>query len=561
MKKSFLYILSFLSLMTSSCKNDEFFELSRAPEFPWQSVAEYEKGAIGAYNLAIREWWGTIFAADMCLDFTLSENARFVVGSVHGFPAEVVNGRVFSRSNERVDGSFQRCYQTIAACNSALEFYETNNGDPFPNATETDKKDNVNRIAGELYFLRAFAHFFLVRYYHPPYNPDGDNDFTSLPYRPKLASSMEEALTPEFATTEQFYQSILSDFGKAKELLPEAFNSSTMNKAYQYGRVNRYTAAMMLARVHMMMGQLDKAETEYSYVIDSGKFSLEANPIDNFNRAVENYTEPNSEIVWEFFQSSPSAGDLAIGELSHYNKCSMFRSSGDKHNPLFEPLEKYASTSGRGNNWSIMGWGQYSISHKALKRIGWMNEDCSLGEAAKKDKRFQQIYYYFREYKGDADPALGEDTLYLTPLYCAQETKPTIWCDKAFRGSNSMLQNYPIIRYAEALVHRAAIRFNSGDKAGAAADLNIVRKRAWADNSIPYESSDMYLTASNITEQIIIDEHIKELTGEGVWTIFQMAFRRTIGEADIPNPAPAINPPYSEMYWPIPPSESMFYNK
>lgn len=560
MKKSFIYILLILSLVTSSCKNDEFFELSRAPEFPWQSVSEYEKSAIGAYNLALREWNNSIFGADMCMDFTLSENARFVVGSVHGFPDQVVNGRIYSQSNWKIDNSFQRCYQTIAACNSALEFYEANNGVPFPNATEIDKKDNVNRIAGELYFLRAYAHFFLIRYYHPPYNPNGDNDFTALPYRPKLATSMEEALNPEFATTEQFYQSILSDFGKAKELLPESY-SSTMNKAYQYGRANKYAAAIMLARVYMVMGQLDKAESEYSFVIDSQKYSLEVEPINNFNRATENYTDSNSEIIWEFFQSSPNAGDLAIGDFSHYNKCSMFRSNGDKHNPLFTPIENFASTGGRGNNWSMMGWGQYSISHKALKRIGWMNEDCSLGDAAKKDKRFQQIYYYFLQYKADADPELGEDTLYLTPSYCAQETKPTIWCDKAYRGSNSMLQNFPIIRYPEALIHRAAIRLNRGDKPGAASDLNIVRKRAWGDSSVPYESSDQYLTAANITEQIIIDEHIKELTGEGLWTIFQIAFRRTIGEADIPNPAPAINPPYSEMYWPIPPSELMFYNK
>jgi hypothetical protein len=560
------YILSAICLILScSCNNDSFFELSRSPEFPWQSVAEYEKSAIGAYNSFMRsnDWWGAIPAVNMCMDFVMSENARFVVGSVQGFPDQIVNGRKFGVSNYRVDGSFQRAYQTIAECNTGLEFYENNNGNPYPNATAVDKKDNVDRIAGELYCLRACAYFFLVNYYHPPYNPGGSNDFKGLPYRPKLSSSMNEALNPEFYTTEQFYQAIVADLKKAKELLPEKFNASTMNAAYKYGRLTKFGASAILARVYMMMGKLtgqESAEAEYDYIIGSGQFKLEKEPITNFRRGYNNYKDGNSEIIWEYFNANQSGGAALWGELSHYSKCTPFRNDNQRRNPLFTPVENFQSTGGRGNNWDWMAWSQYSISHKALKAIGWMNEDNSLGDAAKKDKRFQQLYYYIKGYKANIDKTIGEDTLYLNNAWASKETEPTIWVDKAFRGIDGMMGTNPIIRYAEVLINRAAIRFSKGDKQGAADDLNLIRERAWADPSVSYRNSSAFLTASNITEDIIVGEHIKELTGEGCWFNFEMAFKRPIGQPDIPNAPAAVNPPYSDMYWMIPASETMFYN-
>jgi starch-binding outer membrane protein, SusD/RagB family len=73
------------------------------------------------------------------------------------------------------------------------------------------------------------------------------------------------------------------------------------------------------------------------------------------------------------------------------------------------------------------------------------------------------------------------------------------------------------IRLAEIYLTRSICRFKANDKQGAANDLNIVRKRAWDENlaGISYESSANYVTASNITEQMISDERLIEMFMEG----------------------------------------------
>ena len=558
-----VYILIVI-LASTSCNDDRFFELERSPQFPWQTVTEYEKSVLGAYSCILANAsFATVPEMEQMIDFVESENARFVVGSVANFASLEFNGRSFGTTNAKVDPPFIPCYQAIGECNSALSFYEQNKGNPFPNAKESDRINNVNRIAGELYFLRAYAYFYLVRQYHPPYDPQGKNDYTGLPFRPTLPSSMEECLNPEFFTTAQFYEVIVNDLKKAKQLLPQKYNSTTMHASYQYGRVNKYAASAILARVYMLMGKhvgAESAENEYNFIADNGGYDLEPNVFNNFNRSINNFQNSNKEVIWEFFNSQTQGRNILPAALSHFMKSPYSRSDLDRRSPLFTNTN--ASSSGaRGNNWSFGAWPQYSLSHPVLKnKLKWMNEDGSLTLAAKNDKRYQQLYYYMREYKPTIDKTMGEDTLFLSNAAFSGETKPTIWIDKAFRGFEGRRTNYPVVRFAEVLIHRAAIRFKNGNKKGAADDINRIRKRAWGDKTISYESSLEYLTESNITFDAIANEHIKELSGEGTWILFQQSFRLPIGQPDMPQPAAAVNPPYSQMRWAIPATELMFYN-
>jgi hypothetical protein len=106
---------------------------------------------------------------------------------------------------------------------------------------------------------------------------------------------------------------------------------------------------------------------------------------------------------------------------------------------------------------------------------------------------------------------------------------------------------------------RAIIRFNDGDKQGAADDMNIIRKRAW-DESVAettYEDSDAYLTAANITEEQIHRERLKELGFEGDRFLYLQALGLPIEPGDREGVQP-IEFPYENLYWPVPQSELDF---
>ena len=111
-----------------------------------------------------------------------------------------------------------------------------------------------------------------------------------------------------------------------------------------------------------------------------------------------------------------------------------------------------------------------------------------------------------------------------------------------------------MIRLAEMYLTRSIIRFQD-DRQGAADDLNEVRARAWDSDSagIDYASSDFYVTAGNITEDMIHAERIKELVFEGDRLSYLQALQKPIGPGDRDETYQnrTINSPYTNFYWPI----------
>ena len=131
----------------------------------------------------------------------------------------------------------------------------------------------------------------------------------------------------------------------------------------------------------------------------------------------------------------------------------------------------------------------------------------------------------------------------------------TIVANKSYRGPSAGYTNIPQIRLAEMYLTRSICSFKAGDKAGAASDLNIVRKRAW-DESVAgqsYEQSSSYVTSSNITEQMINDERLIEMFCEGD----RIDYLRGL-KVDVPNgDRGSGSVPYTDkgFVWPIPVKE------
>lgn len=553
----FLYIIIFTSVLTNtSC--DDYFELKTPPESPFNSVEDFEMSLLGAYNNAFMNGeWSNIYGIDLALDFTVSDLARYV-GSIQSFPAVEVNGRKFNTSiPEKLDEPYLNAYRTIASCGSALDFVEASNNDPFPYADETTYSLNVKRIIGELHFLRAYSYFFLVRQFHPPYNPEGENNFKKLPLRKSMSANLEQSLNPQGATTAEIYDFIVRDLEKAKTFLPEKYIDG-MSLSYKHGRVNKYTAEAILARVYMMMGLFDEnsgsgnALENLNDIIENGNYDLETNPLSCFNRSTNNYSVNNQEIIWEIFASNQTINSFTPAQMSHFSKCGMFRTNNTN------------GVGGRGKNYDFNSWTQYSMNNTYLKkRLKWLTDvslDEELTDIAKKDKRYLQLYYFLYKY---TDNVGGRDTIHLSARCTGgadKEKHSTIWVDKFYRGKDARKQNIPAVRFAEILLNRAIILYKKGDLSGAAYDLNRITLRAWNGSSVDYQP----VTASNITEEMLENEYIKEMAGEGTWIMHLQSLRRPIPPGDNTENGGEVGaeilPPYSNMFWPIPASEELFNN-
>lgn len=539
--KRYIQLLLIIGLLgATGCQNDEFFELERPPQDPWQTVEEFELAAVSPYNLAFLSPWGNFYQADRVNDFIQGDILNYL-GNQEGYPIEALLARDTDQRVSAINGAFRDCYKVIGICNAGLEFYNDNDGTPFPSASLENKRNNVDRIAGELYFMRAFAYFHNVRRHAPPYNPNGGNDDRLLPLRLSFPKGVDEATQPEYASTEEIYQLVLEDLAKAKELLPEEFKAG-MHPSYEFGRVNKYAAIVMNAKVLFQMGRWNEAQAELDVVINSGKHTLEVNPLDAFNK--DQLGDESSEVIWYIVYSDP------------------FRNSpineGPKLYTLFNKTHYTAMGGGRGASWSLCPWNQFTLSNDALEKIQWMedpmNGNFAETDIARADKRYQQIYYRMEGYSSDIN---ADETVFLKDSkYSAGVANPIVYVDKYYRAPFGNNLHLPMMRLPELYLMRAIIKFRNGDAAGAANDLNVVAERAWDSSFGPF----VPLTGADVNEEKIDAEWIKEMATEGHRLQYVFALRNTLtgGFRGDEFANRIVEPPYTGYFWQLPQSELDF---
>jgi hypothetical protein len=169
------------------------------------------------------------------------------------------------------------------------------------------------------------------------------------------------------------------------------------------------------------------------------------------------------------------------------------------------------------------------------------------------DRDNRVTWWRAEPYKANADvraevEATGDVTIWdKYEQHHSQEVNPLIYIDKYYRSQRCDAQNQPQMRVPEFYIMRAAIRYRSNDKAGAAADLKVVRDRAGL-------TGQWEITAANITEDDIDREHIIELAGESLWLLYTVAMQKPIMPGDRQGVSP-VNPPYAGWYWKMPINE------
>lgn len=514
MKKAYSIILfSALILSLAGCK--KFFELENPPQSPWSNVTEFERAAIGAYSRVFsNKSWSTSYIDYNVLTVSAADDVDWVNDPEWGY------NRNPGSSFPLAEGIWVWNYQAIAACNNALDFIAENNGDPFPEMSDADRTKNFNRLEGEFYFLRGFSYYMLMNVFGIPYQPGGDNSRQSIPLITSYAKGTEDAKNSKIGTVQELFDLMIADFTKAKELLPERYESG-MHISYQMGRANKFAAAAMLARTYFVMGDYSKAAGEATFVIEQngGDYDLSQDPIEAWNKS--SLDRGKEAIFYVPFYD-------ALGNIVPYNLTVLNSNAAD---------------------WGQCNWVEPRMADVTIKRLGWMDDpkaNTGIKPAALKDKRFTQLMAV-RYPASDTDPDHAHDT---RPEI---EKVTTIFNNKYYRGDNGFNTNLPVIRLAEMYLTRATCRFKANDAPGAAADLNIVKKRAW---NVAVGGTYVPVTAGQVTQQMIDDDRLIEMFNEPDRIAYLRGLKVDIGPGDR---NVAVEPYTSDKFiWVRPPSESLY---
>lgn len=548
MKK--ILILSFVMLAAIACDQKTYFDLERPPQFPWNSMAELEMAAIEPYRAIGNNAWGDPMGEFNLYMYTTSDISQLIPGTSGNLYWYEYYNRLYrtTASAGRLNDVWTICYNTITSCNIAIDFI-TGKEDAkelvVPGMTTADYDNQVKRIKGELYFMRAFAYYHLVRFFCPPYVAGGTNTGKFITLRTKFTEDPASIQNSYLGTVEEVYQQILKDLLAAKDLLPNKYIAGVHNASYKSGRANKFVASGMLARLYFLMGDYTKAETECTFIIDQGGYSIEGiSPMDAFSRNAGMTDCP--EIIWEMVS----------------NRNADF---GEKIATTINKSHYTAMNGGRGTSWSRCGWDQFTLSYYALKKIGWMtdpaNGNYNETAEAKKDLRYHSVtnpddavtsqrgYWYRLEPFVDETASGVDHTTWLNKYETQYRSVPAaqVWCDKYYRAPDGRYANIPFMRLPEFLLTRSVLKFLKNDKAGAVVDLNRVRNRAGLSS----------ITAANLTRDDIDNERIKELGAEaGDWVTYKISLKEPIGLGDRKSDVKLITPPYADFFWNVPIIES-----
>jgi hypothetical protein len=130
-----------------------------------------------------------------------------------------------------------------------------------------------NQLLGEAKFMRAFAYFYLVNLY-------GD---VPMPLKDDYAAFENAALAR--SPVAAIYAQVISDLTEAQTLLPVTYTGTFR------GRINRYAATSLLARVYLYQKNYAGAEAQASEVISSNVYSLPT--------PASAFINTSNEVIWQ----------------------------------------------------------------------------------------------------------------------------------------------------------------------------------------------------------------------------------------------------------------------
>ena len=376
--------------------------------------------------------------------------------------------------------------------------------------------ENVDPAAkGEAEFFRAYAYNMLV---------------TLWGNVPLITESKAEPRTDFIRNAVAEVDAVItSDLNDAMANLPEVGKTKTQN------RINKDCARILAGEAFNRMGKYAEAEAAVSATINSGNYELISERYGKFLSDAGDYysdmfrwgnqrrSQGNKEGIWVF--QMEYSRDVPGGTI---NAPQQRRNWVAAFHKLTDFMQNADSIGGRGNGrlrlsnyvkYGIWEEGDIRNSNHNIRRILYANK-----AGVEKDvwvKEINGFPYRVDEGTEGATKVTVKtgDRCYWTvnDTLAVMYPHPTKWggYDETDDFGWSLVKDWPLMRLADAYLLRAEARIQKGDQAGAAADINVLRDRAFKTYRAESGNADAgKVTSAQMTMDFLLDERIRELVGE-----------------------------------------------
>jgi len=377
-----------------------------------------------------------------------------------------LNTQTWSPTNQFLTALYQRLGLTVTYAN---EFIKVTNGNADP---------QIARYNAEARFLRALAYYYHMDLFgNPPFTTEADGVGKFFPRQ--LDEDVDVARP-------KLFNYIVSELLSIEDLLDEPGSAST--------QANQASCWMLLSRMYLNAevytgtAKWDSCVIYTNKVINSGAYSLATNYRQNFS--ADNDYEHNPEMIFAFAQDG-------IFSQGFVGTTFIIESSSDPVYLRAEDLHGLTNNTNWNGNRARKEFMNVLVDTIATYGNGPVPYDVDPFFTQCADKRV-----YMRVKKSPNIPSASSSGDYGIGVYKFTAKKAD--GSQADNYSDTYAStDFPIFRYADALLMRAEALYHLGDIAGAVDDINTVRRRAYGNNS-----GD--IVASQLTDQFLLNERGRE---------------------------------------------------
>ncbi|GAB2831825.1 RagB/SusD family nutrient uptake outer membrane protein [Ferruginibacter profundus] len=452
-------ILSLVFLITTLASCKKWVDYNPHDEYKitdldyLKSESDYRTMAVSVYTPM--QWLNqAVPVGDIASDNAVSggENASDVLS------LQQIDDYTLTPVNSTLTELWQAAYEGINRANYMTQYKDANK------AGEAISFVGKDALYGEVYFLRAYYYFHLVRF------------FGDVPLFTDKRLGLSESKTLQRSAKADVYKQIEADLNSAIAVLP----ITNIEK----GRVTKYAAQALLGKVLLYENKFDAAATVLENVVN-GPFSLVPDFGSIFLQTGENGPESVFEIQYSNTSPYYNWGGVTRGQGNHsVQQCGIRGLNGSAAMPYAAGWSTNLPTVNLANAYTA---GDIRKAVTVLDIEAYKNANPAFG-----------ITYQVAPYKN-------------TGLY-NQKYLPRKG-ETSGQVELNYLNNFRTIRYAEVLLMAAEAnnRATTPNDTKAQLYLNRVRRRAFAVNDA---SKDITVTGTAL-KQAIWDERRLELAMEG----------------------------------------------
>nr|WP_295927956.1 RagB/SusD family nutrient uptake outer membrane protein [uncultured Dyadobacter sp.] len=391
--------------------------------------------------------------------------------------------------------TWDELYKGINTCNAVIE--------RAPNVAGV--ADNVKKLRiAEAKFLRGHYYYILHQQY-------GGVDL-------RLTETLLPTKETKRATDAEMYAAIIKDLSEAVTDLEAKAQSS------DYGRATKPHAQALLAKVYLAKGySTQKAADDFTKAAEllkevSTKYGYKL--LDDFSAVFDENNQNHSEVVFAVQYTTDALTNGTGNSLHLYFGMQYDVQPGMKRDTYWgRPFKRLRPTEYLIN--TVFADRVNDSRYKKTFRDTWLSNNPGTYNAASFDDSKTKVTFasgdtaiFIPGYEMTKEVRATKKYQVLVPSKYSEALFPTL--QKFFDSKRPDMtyepgsRDYYVVRLADVYLMLAEALFQSGDKAGAAEALNMVRYRAgW-----PGKKDKMLIDAKDLTMETIMEERARELAGE-----------------------------------------------